>query len=266
MRKRTLVLAAWLGIVGGALACGSFGSEETSPTPASDSGTSDALAQDGSSDASGDAPEPDAGEEDSGPPPIWRCPNPNAAVIVSTGFSTPAGVEDLTGWTSNQLNGGVIGPVAVDGGIVVRAAVGDVSGETYATLQRPISTSHYAAELTFSMSTPESAYVVHQGLADANLTVFVSGTQIKMGTVVQNTIIGAAGGAGAVHKLAYRVEVTTSGVTDVHVSFDGQPSMFTVPAVLSYDSFQIGPFWPLMSKAPALQVDYDDVTIWDCTK
>ncbi len=266
MRKRALVLAAWLGIVGGALACGSFGSEETSTTPASDSGTNDAVAQDGPTDASGDAPEPDAGEKDSGPPPIWRCPNPNAVVIVSTGFSTPAGVEDLTGWTSNQLNGGVIGPISVDGGIVVRAEVGDVSGETYATLERPIGSSHYAAELTFSMSTPEDAYVVHQGLATDNLKVFVSGTQLKMGTPIQNTIIGAAGGPGAVHKLAYRVEVVKNdGTAHVHVSLDGQPSTFTVPGT-SYSGFQIGPFWPLMSKAAALRVDYDDVTIWDCAK
>ena len=77
------------------------------------------------------------------------------------------------------------------------------------------------------------------------------------------------GAAGAWHTVGYHFEGSPDGGGVMATNFDAiGPTLLDLGASAGlYENLQLGAFWPGgATDAPQLVIDYDDVTVWDCSK
>jgi hypothetical protein len=141
----------------------------------------------------------------------------------------------------------------------------------YAVIQRGVLPPSFAVRFSFAVSSLEDLYIVHQSLDQAgavNMALSLQSGGWTFGPPGQRYIVAAPGSAGAWHTFSYRFESAPDGGGVAEATFDTTttPQLDLSAATGSYKLFQIGPFWPLASAPAPLVVDYDNVTVWDCSK
>jgi hypothetical protein len=197
------------------------------------------------------------------------CTGTDPARAFSSTFEDDAG-PSLAGWTPDTTgSGNDISAFAGPTGGVARGKVAGGDGPAFAVITRGKLGPSFAVQLSFAMASLEQTYVVHQVVEKASKNLVLSlqtgGWELTAIDGGPALVVGPIGAAGAVHKLAYRVTPNAQGV-HVDVIFDGQASKgdLTTSSV-DFDQIQLGPYWEPMAPAPKTSIDYDDVTVWDCS-
>jgi hypothetical protein len=160
---------------------------------------------------------------------------------------------------------------ATDAGAVARASIGKGSAaQAYAVIARGPAPRHFALRFSFSMSSPKDLYIVHQalGTGSANFSLSLQSGTFALGVPGRTVAIGSAGADGDWHTLTYRLEGGPDGGGLVNATLDSNAlaQLDLSDGTDVYNTIQLGPFWATSTPAPPLVVDYDDVTLWDCSK
>lgn len=263
-------IAALVGLlacsVGAAWACSSFDESTTTAADAGADGAAEAAADSSLPDSFvPDAVAPDA-QADAGADARSPCPD-GGTVLFTSSFDNAAG---LAGWTPAApvgdavLSGG-------DGGVARGEIRAGNTAESYAVMSRGTLPGHFAVRFSFAVSATAQQYIIHQLPDDtlsANVSLSLQASGWTLGSSAKSTVVGAEGAAGAWHTLTYRFESGKSGGGFATATLDSAPevTLDLTSGTGVYTNLQLGPFWSTPSPPPPLVVDYDDVTVWDCSK
>lgn len=238
-------------------------------TEVTDSGGSEAESDSARVDViAADSSAPDSGTDAQALSP---CPEGGGTVVFSSDFDNSA---ELAGWAPSTLGTASIMATATDVSTVARASVSAKNtGSSYAVITRGPLPLRFAVRFSFSMSSLEDGYIVQQALdtgAASNLALSLQSGGWTLGIASgPNVILAGRGAAGEWHTVTYRFEGSPDGGGVMSTNFDAVgPTVLDLGASAAlYENLQLGAFWPgATTDAPQLVIDYDDVTVWDCSK